>query len=159
MKRLDIVFADYASKFWEITHFCIHVFVHIWGTSSEEVPLSMYKLHRFRSPWACANYHPGIHSPFIRSVVFNDSFSGQWRPWSDCLTAQADLGHRFRHIPEDMFSHGAAFWYKTAFTLKMPRKPASENVVCLCRLLNILANFSNLFLHTGKQCGPWSDCS
>ena len=40
-------------------------------------------------------------------------------------------------------------------TLKMPRKPASENVVCLCHLLNILANFSNLFLHTGKQCGPW----
>ena len=39
-------------------------------------------------------------------------------------------------------------------TLKMPRKPASENVVYLCCLLNILANFSNLFLHTGKQCGP-----
>ena len=38
-------------------------------------------------------------------------------------------------------------------TLKMPRKPPSENV-CLCRLLNILTNFSNLFLHTGKQCGP-----
>ena len=47
----------------------------------------------------------------------------------------------------------------TALTLKAPRKPASENVVCLCRLLNILANFSNLFLHTGKQCGPRSDCS
>ena len=41
-----------------------------------------------------------------------------------------------------------------SLTLKMPRKPASENVVCLCCLLNILANFSNLFLHTGKQCGP-----
>ena len=41
----------------------------------------------------------------------------------------------------------------------MPRKPASENVGCLCRLLNILANFSNLFLHAGKQCGLWSDCS
>ena len=27
----------------------------------------------------------------------------------------------------------------------MPRKPASENVLCLCRLLNILANISNLF--------------
>ena len=35
-------------------------------------------------------------------------------------------------------------------TLKMPRKPASENVVYLCRLLNIPVNFSNLFLHTGK---------
>ena len=38
-------------------------------------------------------------------------------------------------------------------TLKAPRKTASENVVCLCRLLNILADFSNLFLHKGKQCG------
>ena len=41
----------------------------------------------------------------------------------------------------------------------MPRKPASENVVCLCRLLNILANFSNLFLHISKQCGLRLDCS
>ena len=47
----------------------------------------------------------------------------------------------------------------SALTLKMPRKPASKNVVCLCRLLNILANFSNLFLHTGKKCGLRSDCS
>ena len=30
-------------------------------------------------------------------------------------------------------------------TLIMPRKPASENVVCLCRLLYLLANFSNIF--------------
>ena len=43
---------------------------------------------------------------------------------------------------------------KPTLTHKMPRKPASENVVCLCRLVNILANFSNLFLHTCKQCGP-----
>ena len=44
-------------------------------------------------------------------------------------------------------------------TLKAPRKSASENVVCLCRLLNILADFPNLVLHTGKHCGPRSDCS
>ena len=36
----------------------------------------------------------------------------------------------------------------------MPRKPASETVICLCRLLNILANFTNLFLHTGKHVDP-----
>ena len=29
-------------------------------------------------------------------------------------------------------------------TLKGPRKSASENVVCLCRLLHLLADFSNL---------------
>ena len=40
-----------------------------------------------------------------------------------------------------------------SLTLKAPRKTASENVVCLCHLLNILADFSNLFLHTGKQYG------
>ena len=49
--------------------------------------------------------------------------------------------------------------YVTVLTLKTPRKPASKNVVCLCRLLNTLANFSNLFLHIDKQCGPRSDCS
>ena len=32
----------------------------------------------------------------------------------------------------------------------MPRKPASENVVGLCCLPIILANFSNLSLHTGS---------
>ena len=30
-------------------------------------------------------------------------------------------------------------------TLKTPRKPASENVVCLCRLLNILKTFGTYF--------------
>ena len=48
---------------------------------------------------------------------------------------------------------------KVPLTLKALRKPASENVVCLYPLLDILANFSNLFLLTGKQCGPRSDCS
>ena len=46
---------------------------------------------------------------------------------------------------------------KQSLTFKMPRKPTSENAICLCCLLNSLANFSNLFLHTSKQCGPWSD--
>ena len=49
------------------------------------------------------------------------------------------------------------YFRERPLTLKTPRKSASENVVHLCRLLNILANFSNLFLHTGKQYGPRSD--
>ena len=44
--------------------------------------------------------------------------------------------------------------YGIHLILKAPRKTASEYVVCLCRLLNIHADVSNLFLHTGKQCGP-----
>ena len=41
-----------------------------------------------------------------------------------------------------------------ALTLKAPRKPASENVVCLCRLLNIFANFSNLFCIQANSVDP-----
>ena len=40
---------------------------------------------------------------------------------------------------------GSTIKRKEYLTLKAPRKTASENVVCLCRLLNILANFSKLF--------------
>ena len=42
----------------------------------------------------------------------------------------------------------------TLLTLKMPRKPASENVVCFCRLLNILANCSNLFCTQANSVDP-----
>ena len=37
--------------------------------------------------------------------------------------------------------------------VKVPRKPASENVVCLCRMLHLLANFSNiLFAYRQTVC-------
>ena len=39
-------------------------------------------------------------------------------------------------------------------TLKAPRKPTSENVVCLCRLLNILANFSTYFCIQANSVDP-----
>ena len=39
-------------------------------------------------------------------------------------------------------------------SLKTPRKTASENVVCLCRLLNILADFSNLFCIQANSVDP-----
>ena len=57
--------------------------------------------------------HPGLCSPFIHSVVSNDSVSGQWRPWSDCADAQADLGLRCPHTPKDIFSQSAAQMIRT----------------------------------------------
>ena len=50
----------------------------------------------------------GLWSPFIQSVVSDDSASGQWRPWSDCADAQSDLELRCPHMPEDTFSHGTS---------------------------------------------------
>ena len=42
----------------------------------------------------------------------------------------------------------------TVLTLKMPRKPATENVVCLSHLLNILANFQTYFCIQSNSVDP-----
>ena len=68
----------------------------------------MHKMHWFRSFCASAKYSQGLYSPFIHSVVSNDSVSGQWRSSLDCTDVQADLGLCCLHIPKDTFSHGMA---------------------------------------------------
>ena len=61
------------------------------------------------SSCACAKYHPGLCSPFIHSIVANESISGLWRPWSDCADAQSDQG---LHCPLMSWRHFFAntFW-------------------------------------------------
>ena len=79
-----------------------------------------------------------------------------------CLLKRLLKGNKYfegiKHSLEHWRVDTKVFLFMSLFisllTLKAPRKTASENVVCLCRLLNIIAAFSNLFLHTGKQCGP-----
>ena len=46
--------------------------------------------------------------PLIHSVVSNDSFCGQQRSTSDCVDAKTELGLRYLHMPEGIFSHGVA---------------------------------------------------
>ena len=62
----------------------------------------------FRSSCSCAKYYPGLWFLWIHSVVPNDSVSEQWRSWSYCADALADLGLRCPHMSEDTFSHGSA---------------------------------------------------
>ena len=84
---------------------------HSWVASSERAPSNLRKMRRFRSSCAWAKYHPGLCSPFIHFIVYYNSGSRQWRPWSDCVDAQADLGLRCRHMPEGTFLHGPAHVY------------------------------------------------
>ena len=93
MRRLTGVFAVYA---WQKVHFLDLLL---------KVPSNM---RRFRSSCACAKYNPGLCSPLMHFAVCNDSVSGLRRPWSDCADAQAYLGLRCLHMPEDTFSHGTA---------------------------------------------------
>ena len=72
------------------------------------------------------------------------------------LKEQSDQGPHCLPVCKNRFEKFARIfsrWHQTTFsdagflgilTLKVPRKTASENVVCLCRLLHLLANFSNL---------------
>ena len=60
--------------------------------------------------------------------------------WVDCL----QLSHSIQKpiFPQSSCPHDY-YWpmqSNCTLTLKTPRKPASENVVCLCHLLNILTN-------------------
>ena len=75
----------------------------MWAAPSEKVPSSMRKMGGFTSCCTCAKSHPGICSPLKHSIVSKDSVCGQWRPWSDCAYAQADLGLRCPHFTEGKF--------------------------------------------------------
>ena len=67
----------------------------IWSASSEKVHSNMRKMLRFSSSCACVMYHSGLCN---RDMHFG---SEKGRPWSDCADAQADLGLRCPHMPED----------------------------------------------------------
>ena len=70
---------------------------------------------------AWADTHLGICSLFIPSIMSNDSVSGQWRSWSDCMDAQADVDLRCPHMHENIFSHGTAYLVSSAiFTARGP---------------------------------------
>ena len=107
--------------------------------------------------------HLTFNQPTFQRSCPAMSFTQIWIiKWEIVLS---DMFNRERFISACVFVYSdkclrlAVFEYLGILTLKAPRETASENVVCLCRLLNILADFPNLVLHSGKQCGPRSDCS
>ena len=71
---------------------------------------------------------------FLKILHMDSSQSLDASPWRDSgpSTNMAE-----RHLSLNL-------WILLYLTLKVPRKSASENVVCICRLLHLRANFSNL---------------
>ena len=88
----------------------------IWTASSENVPSSLRKMRRFKSPCAFAKYRPGFCFPVIHSVVFDHSVSRQQRLRSDCADAQSDLSLNCPHMPIDTFSHDAVHYYNNIYS-------------------------------------------
>ena len=104
----------------------------IWAASSDEAPLNMRKNRWFTSSCACAKYDPGHCSKLICSMVSIDSVNGQWRPWSDCADAQADLGLCCPHMPEDTFSRGTAHLFSDTLSDDIVVKTLKLNSTCKC---------------------------
>ena len=95
--------------------------IHLMGrVKQKKAPSNTRNMRWLRSSCECAKYQPGLCSPFMQSKESNDSVSGQWRPWSDCADAQADLGLRCPHMPEGTFSHGTAHIWACACRNKLP---------------------------------------
>ena len=112
--------------------FCVHIMISwisdigmlaAWkqymGPASEKVPMSFHKMCRFTSSCTCAKNHLSLYTSFIHSVVSSDSVSRQWRPWSNCMDMQADLGLCCPQMLEDMFLHVSAhiFFNDNPFTI------------------------------------------
>ena len=72
----------------------------------------------YDSSQACSKSHPDICSSLIDFIMSNDSVSRQQRPWSDCADAQADLGVRCLHMPDDTFLHGVGHIFLSILTSK-----------------------------------------
>ena len=94
---------------WSIFKTVVFIFF-LLAVSSEECLRSCAKCEFWLS-YACAEYHSGFFSPFIRFVVScsNDYVSGQVRPGSDCADAQAELCPRCLRMPDDTVSHDAVY--------------------------------------------------
>ena len=81
-----------------------------WNSPNKNAPSTMRTMRKFKSSCASAKYHQALCSPFIHSVVSNNSVRGQGRPWSDCPDAQVDLGLRCPDMPEDTLRRHVYAW-------------------------------------------------
>ena len=87
-------------------------------------------------------------SILILFIVPNDSVSGQRRPWSDCADAQAVLGLRCPHMPEDTCSRGAA---------NMTASPTNANSEISTAFVDLTKVFAD---RLKKSCiFGWSQCA
>ena len=101
-----------------------------WVASNEKLSSNMRKMRTFRSSCECAKYHPGLCSPFILSVVANDSVSGQWRPWSDCADTQADRGFAVRICPKTLSRTTRSSIYGKRATLRAESTQKKKKKKC-----------------------------
>ena len=95
---------------------------------------------------ACAKTHPVIWFPLRHSIISNDFVSGQWRPWSDCADAQADLGLRCPHMPENTYSHGASQFVNSCDGLMRPFVVTTYIQKILFYMSSLSLKHSNIFI-------------
>ena len=78
--RKERLRSDCANAQADLSLCCPNMLEDTLAMSSEKMPLSICKMCRFRSSCTCVKSYPSFCSPFIHSVISNDSVSGKSRP-------------------------------------------------------------------------------
>ena len=77
----------------------------------------------------------------IATLYSIQQFCRQYKTWSDCANAQGDLGLRCLHMPEDMFSHGAAY-----LDLEECRFGQGRSLYNTVQLLHLSVNYASSYV-------------
>ena len=133
-------------------------FYHMDCIKGKKVPSNMCKMHRFRSSYAYAKHHTSLCSPFIHSVVSNDSVSKQWR-FKLCRCAGWS-GPSLSAYTKDMFWHGPYVYITKGPFCHMQKMRAHITCVSVQSDLGLLF-VNNWTVNNGsvrRQWRPLSDC-
>ena len=111
--------------------------IYIWATTWENVLSDMRAWRRLKS--ACA-FLQSYQSLFVHKKMFcilGDPKCAQWRFWSDCANAQADLNLRWAHMSEGTFSDDTAY-FNVIFSLQTIILSWRKQVPFICYLSSII---------------------
>ena len=89
---------DYCRKCCDLYHISFRYIHTIWCAAHVKGPYTICEQRRSRSACAFVQSDYSILCSSTYTTVSIDSVSGQWRPWSACANAQADLGLRCPQI-------------------------------------------------------------
>ena len=77
----------------------------LWATMRENVPSNMYTRRRLKSACAFARSLIRVRYSHMKKLyILGHPKCVQWRFWSDCAYAQADLNLRCAHMSQSTFS-------------------------------------------------------
>ena len=130
----------------------INVRVH-WASTWENVPSDVFVQRRLKLACAFSRSDQSLRCPHEETFILGYPKCAQWRFWSDCANAQADLNLRWAHMSEGTFSGvEVPLFFSTTQGHHMPKLTE-----CHINLCNVWWKNTFIFYNTcmlTKNCAP-----